>query len=67
MDSNRKDVAKEYIIYRNDRSRHRAKNSELMKRISIKLNAADVKNQNANVDEHSFGGRKGEASDEVMK
>ena len=29
--------------------------------------ASDVKNQNANVDEHSFGGRRGEAANALMK
>ena len=67
MASNRKDVAKSYIIYRNDRNRVRERNSKLMKEISTKLSAKDVQNQNANVDEKSFGGRVGEASDAVMK
>lgn len=67
MASNRKDVAKAYIIYRNDRTRVREKNSTLMKNISKKLKASDVENQNANVDEKSFGGRIGAASSEVMK
>ena len=65
--SNRKDVAKVYIIYRNDRNKIREQKSELMKNISEKLMAANVQNQNANVDEKSFGGRIGAASDEVMK
>ena len=38
-----------------------------MKDITKKLMAADVQNQNANVDEHSFGGRMGEASRVVTK
>lgn len=67
MTSNRKDVAKVYIIYRNDRNKIREQKSELMKNISEKLMAANVQNQNANVDEKSFGGRIGAASDEVMK
>jgi len=67
MNSNRKDVARAYVIYRNDRNRIREKNSELMKNISVKLMAKNVLNQNANVDEKSFGGRIGEASDTVLK
>jgi ribonucleoside-triphosphate reductase len=67
MASNRKDVAKAYIIYRNDRNRVREKNSQLMKSISEKLTASNVENQNANVDEKSFGGKIGAASSEVMK
>ena len=37
MASNRKDVARTYIIYRNDRSRERDKKSQLMKDVSEKL------------------------------
>lgn len=67
MASNRKDVARKYIIYRNNRTSIREKNTQLMKDISEKLNANNVQNQNANVDEKSFGGRVGEASDTVLK
>lgn len=67
MASNRKDVARKYIIYRNNRTAIREKNTQLMKDISEKLNADNVQNQNANVDEKSFGGRVGEASDTVLK
>jgi len=67
MASNRKDVAKTYIIYRNDRNKIREQKSELMKNITEKLMATNVQNQNANVDEKSFGGRVGAASNEVMK
>ena len=67
MASNRKDVARKYIIYRNNRTTIREKNTQLMKDISEKLNAKNVQNQNANVDEKSFGGRVGEASDTVLK
>lgn len=67
MASKRKDVAKVFVIYRNDRTRVREKNMKIMKDISEKLNASNVQNQNANVDEKSFGGRMGEASSEVMR
>lgn len=67
MNGNRKDVAKAYILYRAERTKHRERNTKLMKDISAKLIASDVKNQNANVDERSFGGRIGEASDTVLK
>lgn len=67
MQSNRKDVARSYIIYRNDRSREREKNTQMMKDITEKLAAKNVQNQNANVDEKSFGGRVGEASDTLLK
>ena len=67
MASNRKDVARAYIIYRSTRSRIRERNSAWMKAIKEKIAASNVQNQNANVDEYSFGGRKGEADAELMK
>lgn len=67
MQSSRKDVAKAYILYRNERTKIRNRNSELIKSVSKKLMATNVENQNANVDEKSFGGRMGEANDAVMK
>ena len=67
MASARKDVARAYIIYRSTRSRVRERNSAWMKAIREKLAATNVQNQNANVDEHSFGGRKGEADSELLR
>lgn len=67
MNSCRKDVAKAYILYRNERTRIRNNNSALMRVVSEKLSATNVQNQNANVDEYSFGGRIGEADSELMK
>ena len=67
MNTDRKDVAKAYMLYRNQRSIERSRNSQLMKTIEEKLMASNVQNQNANVDEHSFGGRMGEARNELMK
>ena len=67
MATKRKDVAKNYILYRDERSRIREKNSELLKVIKEKLSATNVQNQNANVDEYSFGGRKGEADSELNR
>ena len=64
---NRKEVAKAYILYRNNRSRIRERNSALIKTVKEKLSASNVQNQNANVDEKSFGGRIGEASSAMMK
>ncbi len=60
-------LAKEYSDYRKDHEIKRMKNSSFMKNIISKLEATDVKNQNANVDEYSFGGRRGEASSELDK
>lgn len=67
MSGKRKDVARAYITYRNKRTEERSRKSPLMKNVGDKLNALNVQNQNANVDEHSFGGRVGEASRVVMK
>lgn len=61
------DVAKSYIKYRQLHEMARDGYNKLMNAISEKLTASNVQNQNANVDEHSFGGRVGEASDLVMK
>ena len=60
-------VAKVYIRYRYKHGVMRACSNEFISSISEKLKATNVQNQNANVDEHSFGGRVGEASDEMMK
>ena len=67
MKGSRKDVAKSYVIYRNDRTRLRQRNSRLMKIIDEKIKGINIQNQNANVDEASFGGRRGEAISELMK
>ena len=39
----------------------------MMDKVAIKLSATDVQNQNANVDEYSFGGRRGEADSVIFK
>ena len=67
MATKRKDVAKAYILYREERNKIRNSNSQLMKAIKEKVEASNVQNQNANIDEHSFGGRMGEARSELMK
>jgi ribonucleoside-triphosphate reductase len=67
MSTKRKDVARAYITYRNERTAERNRNSKFMKTISEKLTATNVQNQNANVDEYSFGGRMGEANDALAK
>ena len=67
MQSERKDVAKSYIRYRYKKEVARNAQSDFIDAIREKLNADDVQNQNANVDEHSFGGRIGEASGVVTK
>lgn len=67
MASNRKDVARAYILYRNERSKARERNSESVQELAKTLAAKNVQNQNANVDEKSFGGRIGSASSQILK
>ena len=67
MATKRKDVAKAYVLYREERTKERNRKTKLMQNIAEKLDASNVQNQNANVDEHSFGGRRGEATNELMK
>ena len=67
IDHRAKAVAKAYICYRYEHQLIRDKYKSLMIKVGEKIFAKDVKNQNANVDEKSFGGRKGEAADIVLK
>ena len=67
MRSERKDVARAYIRYRYKREVARSAENDFIDAIREKLNASDVQNQNANIDEKSFGGRVGEASGVVTK
>lgn len=67
MATKRKDVAKSYMLYREERRRLRQKCEPVMKLISEKLQGTNIQNQNANVDEMSFGGRRGEADSALMK
>ena len=60
-------TAKSYILFRDMRTRNRDNKSKLLKDIAKKLNGTNIVNQNANLDEASFGGRKGEAANELMK
>ena len=64
---NKTNVVKHFMRYREDRNRHREMKSKLMKGIASKLQAKNISNQNANVDESSFGGRMGEATRVVTK
>lgn len=67
MRSERRDVARAYIRYRYKKEVARNKKDDFIQAIREKLDASDIKNQNANVDEASFGGRTGEASSVVTK
>lgn len=62
-----KDVAKAYINYRQLHKMARSQYKELMDAVDEKLSGSNIENQNANVDEHSFGGRMGEATRIVTK
>ena len=61
------DVAKAYIRYRYKREIVRNSNNDFFNAIGEKLNGSNIENQNANVDEQSFGGRRGEATNVMMK
>ena len=67
MRSERKDVAKTYIRYRYKREVARSGRDDFIRAFSEKINGTAIENQNANVDEMSFGGRVGAGSDLQMK
>ena len=67
MRSERKDVARAYIRYRYKKEVARKVKDDFIAPIKDKLEATNVQNQNANVDEHSFGGRMGEAASYMTK
>ena len=67
MRSERKDVAKSYIRYRYKKEVARDYTDDFILAIGEKIKGEKIENQNANVDEHSFGGRYGEAADLLMK
>ena len=60
-------VAKAYIKYRYLHTMRRDRYEEMMEIVRDKVTASNVQNQNANVDEFSFGGRMGETSDAILK
>lgn len=65
LDHGYREEAKAYIRYRYEHEL--ARQRELEKQVEDKLLAKQIDNQNANIDEHSFGGRMGEANSVVMK
>ena len=67
MQSERRDVAKAYIRYRYKKEVARNHKDDFIAAIGEKLSASNVQNQNANLDEKSFGGRIGEASSYMTK
>ena len=60
-------VAEEYLAYRREHDAIRKSQEEHDNAVKQILNATNVQNQNANVDEHSFGGREGEVQRMDMK
>lgn len=60
-------AAESFILYRKKREEVREGKSWLTKEIFRKLKGNEVENQNANLDESSFGGRMGEANRVVLK
>ena len=67
MKSEYPEVAKSYILYREKRSKERARNGKLVGAVMKRNDATAVENSNANVDEKSFSGREKEASADVQK
>lgn len=67
MKSEYPEVAKSYIIYRDQRSKERMRRSKLLTAVMRRTEATAVENANANVDEKSFSGREKEASADIQK
>lgn len=67
MKSEYPDVAKSYILYRDQRNKERIRRSKLLTAVMKRTEAVAVENANANVDEKSFSGREKEASADLQK
>lgn len=67
MQSSRKDVAKAYILYRNERNKVRERNSKIILKAMERVNATVDVRSNANVDEKSFSGREKEMMSDISK
>ena len=67
MASKYKEVATAYVEYKHLHEMARSQYAALMDAVGEKLSGKNIENQNANVDEHSFGGRIGEATRVVTK
>ena len=65
MKSSRKDVAKAYILYRNERTKVRDRNSKLVQKVMERVESTVDNRSNANVDEKSFSGREKEAAADI--
>jgi len=60
-------TARKYVRYRYKKEVIREQRDDFFLKLKDKIEATNVQNQNANVDEYSFGGRKGETDSAVMK
>jgi ribonucleoside-triphosphate reductase len=67
MASSRKDVAKEYITYRQERTRVRNLNKELYQKTHDIISCSNIDNNNANIDQYSFSGRENRVGSELHK
>ena len=60
-------IAKAYILYRNERTKVRERHSRLVQKVMVRADAKIDERSNANVDEKSFSGREKEASADIGK
>ena len=67
MQSEYPEVAKAYILYRDQRNKERARRGKLIQTVMRRTEATAIENANANVDEKSFSGREKEASADIQK
>lgn len=67
IEGNYFDVVESFIVYRTKHAEIREQKSQLIKDIQSKLKGNNIENQNANLDEESFGGRINEAARIVVK
>ena len=64
---NKFEVVESFINYRRKREEIREQKSDLIKDVQSALFGKNIQNQNANLDEESYGGRVGEAASVVCK
>lgn len=67
MRTDRQDVAKEYILYRQERTKARQQKEDIVKAVLERAISKKDERSNANVDEKSFSGREKEASSAINK
>ena len=64
---NKFEVVEAFINYRRKREEYRESKSDLIKQVQDKLFGKNIQNQNANLDEESYGGKVGEAASVVCR